>query len=219
MSNKNQQCPLRERITYGFGDFASCLFWATIMSQLLFFYTDVFGLVPKAAGLMFLVSRVLDAFFDVVIGMAADRTKSRWGKFRPYILWGAVPLAVSAMLAFTTPNFGDTGKLVYAYITFIAFMFLYSTVNIPYTSLLGVISSDPVERTSASSFKFIGAYLGGIIVSLTVLPFAAHFGQGNAAKGWHTTMTIYAIAAVILFWITFLSTRERITPSPRKKPP
>jgi GPH family glycoside/pentoside/hexuronide:cation symporter len=217
MSNENQQCPLRERITYGFGDFASCLFWATIMSQLLFFYTDIFGLVPKAAGLMFLVSRVLDAFFDVVIGMAADRTKSRWGKFRPYILWGAVPLAVSAVLAFTTPNFGDTGKLVYAYITFIAFMFLYSTVNIPYTSLLGVISSDPVERTSASSFKFIGAYLGGIIVSLTVLPFAAHFGQGNAAKGWHTTMTIYAIAAVILFLITFLTTRERITPIAKEK--
>ena len=217
MSNENQKCPVLERAFYGFGDFASCLFWATIMSQLLFFYTDVFGLVPKAAGLMFLVSRVLDAFFDVVIGMAADRTKSRWGKFRPYILWGAVPLAVSAVLAFSTPNFGDTGKLVYAYITFIAFMFLYSTVNIPYTSLLGVISSDPVERTSASSFKFIGAYLGGIIVSLTVLPFAAHFGQGNAAKGWHTTMTIYAIAAVILFLITFLSTRERITPIAKEK--
>ena len=109
--------------------------------------------------------RVSGCFFDVVIGMTADRTKSRWGKFRPYILWGAVPLAVSAVLAFTTPDFAYPGKLVYAYVTFIVFMFLYSTVNIPYTALLGVISGDPVERTSASSFKFIGAYLGGIIVS------------------------------------------------------
>ncbi|MGD0339110.1 MAG: MFS transporter [Bacteroidota bacterium] len=217
MSNGIQKLPLREKIGYGFGDLASCLFWATIMSQLLFFYTDVFGLTGKAAGLMFFVSRILDAFFDVVIGMTADRTKSRWGKFRPYILWGAVPLAVAAVLAFTTPEFGETGKLIYAYATFIVFMFLYSTVNIPYTALLGVISGDPVERTSASSFKFVGAYLGGFIVSATVLPFAAHFGQDNAAKGWQMTMGIYGIAAIVFFLITFLSTRERIQPIAKEK--
>ena len=123
--------------------------------------------------------------------MTADRTRSRWGKFRPYIFWGAVPLAVSAVLAFSTPAFNDTGKLVYAYITFILFMFLYSAINIPYTALMGVISGDPVERTSASSFKFTGAYLGGFIVSATVLPLAAYFGEGNAAKGWQMTMGLY----------------------------
>jgi GPH family glycoside/pentoside/hexuronide:cation symporter len=149
--------------------------------------------------------------------MTADRTKSRWGKFRPYILWGAVPLAVSAVLAFTTPAFSDTGKLVYAYVTFIAFMFLYSTVNIPYTALLGVITGDPVERTSASSFKFVGAYLGGFIVSATILPFAVHFGESNAAKGWQTTMAIYGAAAVVFFLITFLSTHERIQPIAKEK--
>jgi GPH family glycoside/pentoside/hexuronide:cation symporter len=217
MSNEIQKVSVRERAFYGFGDLASCLFWATIMSQLLFFYTDIFGLSPAAAGIMFFVSRVLDAFFDVVIGMTADRTKSRWGKFRPYVLFGAVPLAVSAVFAFTTPDFVYSWKVVYAYITFIAFMFLYSTVNIPYTALLGVISGDPVERTSASSFKFVGAYLGGIIVSLTVLPFAAHFGQGNAAKGWQITMAIYGIAAVVFFLITFLSTHERIQPIAKEK--
>jgi glycoside/pentoside/hexuronide:cation symporter, GPH family len=217
MSNEIQKVSLRERAFYGFGDLASCLFWATIMSQLLFFYTNVFGLTPKAAGIMFFVSRVLDAFFDVVIGMTADRTKSRWGKFRPYILWGAVPLSVSAVLAFTTPDFVYSWKIVYAYITFTAFMFLYSTVNIPYTALLGVISGNPVERTSASSFKFVGAYLGGIIVGLTVLPFAVHFGQDNAAKGWQTTMGIYGIAAVVFFLITFLSTHERIQPIAKEK--
>jgi len=193
------------------------LFWQTIMVYLLFFYTDVFGLTAAAAGIMFFVSRILDAFFDVVIGMAADRTKSRWGKFRPYILWGAVPLAISAVLAFTTPSFGESGKLIYAYITFIAFMFLYSTVNIPYTALLGVISGDPVDRTSAASFKFIGAYIAGFIVSATALPFAKYFGGGNQGQGWQMTMIIFAITAIIFFMITFLSTRERIQPIAKER--
>jgi GPH family glycoside/pentoside/hexuronide:cation symporter len=188
-----------------------------MLVYLLFFYTDVFGLTAAAAGIMFFVSRILDAFFDVVIGMTADRTKSRWGKFRPYILWGAVPLAISAVLAFTTPGFGETGKIIYAYITFILFMFLYSTVNIPYTALLGVISNDPVERTSAASFKFVGAYLAGFIVSATALPFATYFGGGNQGKGWQLTMTIYGIAAIIFFLVTFLSTHERIQPIAKEK--
>jgi GPH family glycoside/pentoside/hexuronide:cation symporter len=217
MSNEIQKVSLRERAFYGFGDLASCLFWQTITLYLLFFYTDVFGLAAAAAGIMVAVSRALDAFFDVVIGMTADRTKSRWGKFRPYLLWMAVPLAVAAVLAFTTPNFGPTWKLVYAYVTFILFMFLYSAINIPYTSLLGVISGDPIERTSSSSFKFIGAYLGGLIVSATALPFAKHFGHGDVTKGWQMTLAIYGVAAVILFWITFLSTRERIQPIAKEK--
>ncbi len=217
MSKEVAKLPLREKIGYGFGDLASVLFWQTIMVYLLFFYTDVFGLTAAAAGIMFFVSRILDAFFDVAIGMTADRTKSRWGKFRPYILWGAAPLAISAVLAFTTPNFGDTLKLVYAYITFILFMFLYSTVNIPYTALLGVISGDPVERTSAASFKFVGAYLAGFIVSATALPFATYFGNGNQGKGWQLTMIIYGVAAIVFFLITFLSTHERIQPIAKEK--
>ncbi|HVO75863.1 MAG TPA: MFS transporter [Ignavibacteriaceae bacterium] len=217
MNTEPQKLTFREKLGYGCGDLASVLFWQTIMVYLLFFYTDVFGLTAAAAGIMFFVSRILDAFFDVVIGMTADRTISRWGKFRPYILWGAVPLAVAAVLAFTTPGFGDTGKLVYAYITFILFMFLYSTVNIPYTALLGIIHNDPVERTSAASFKFVGAYLAGFIVSATALPFAKYFGNGNQGKGWQTTMIIYGIAAVIFFIITFLSTHERIQPIIKEK--
>lgn len=217
METVSQKLSFKEKIGYGFGDLASCLFWATIMSQLLFFYTDIFGLTGKAAGIMFFISRILDAFFDVVIGMTADRTKSRWGKFRPYILFGAVPLAVAAVLAFSTPQFSDAGKLVYAYCTFILFMFLYSAINIPYTALLGVISGDPVERTSASSFKFTGAYLGGIIVSATVLPLAAYFGQGDAAKGWQMTMGLYGVAAILFFMITFLSTHERVQPIAKER--
>ncbi|MBN1416324.1 MAG: MFS transporter [Bacteroidales bacterium] len=217
MSTKTGKLSFGEKMGYGFGDLASCLFWTTIMTQLLFFYTDVFGLTTKAAGLMFLISRLLDAVFDVIIGMAADRTKSRWGKFRPYILFGAVPLAVMAILTFSTPHFGSAGKLVYAYATFMSFMFLYSTVNIPYTALLGVISGDSIERTSASAFKFTGAYLSGLIVSATILPLAAYFGKNDIAKGWQTVMIIYGIAAVVFFMITFLSTRERIQPIAKEK--
>jgi GPH family glycoside/pentoside/hexuronide:cation symporter len=217
MNNPIQKLSLWEKIGYGFGDLASCLFWSTIMTQLLFFYTDVFGLTGKAAGLMFLISRLLDAVFDVIIGMLADRTKTRWGKFRPYILFGAVPLAVFAVLAFTTPDFGSVGKIVYAYATFITFMFLYSAVNIPYTALLGVISGDTIERTSASSFKFTGAYLSGFIVSATILPLAAYFGKHDITKGWQMAMIIYAVAAVIFLFITFLSTRERIQPIAKEK--
>jgi GPH family glycoside/pentoside/hexuronide:cation symporter len=217
MSSESQKLPLREKVCYGFGDLASVLFWQTITLYLLYFYTDVFGLSAAAAGIMFFVSRVLDAFFDVVIGMTADRTKSRWGKFRPYILWGAVPLAVSAVFAFTTPDFAYSAKVVYAYIAFIAFMFLYSTVNIPYTALLGVISGDPIERTSAASFKFMGAYIACFVVSATALPFAKYFGQGNDAKGWQMTLGVYGVAAVIFFLITFFSTHERIQPITKEK--
>lgn len=217
MANGSEKLSFKEKVGYGFGDLASVLFWQTIMVYLLFFYTDVFGLAAAAAGTMIAISRVLDAFFDVGIGMVADRTSTRWGKFRPYLLWGAVPLSAAAVLAFTTPDFSESGKLAYAYGTFILFMFCYSAINIPYTSLLGVISGDSNERTSAASFKFIGAYIAGFIVSATALPFAKYFGEGNDARGWQITMSIYGVAAVIFFLITFLSTRERIQPIAKEK--
>jgi len=217
MSAENKKLSFWEKAGYGCGDLASVLFWQTITVYLLFFYTDVFGLAAAAAGTMIAVSRVLDAFFDVGIGMTADRTKTRWGKFRPYLIWMALPLAIVAVLAFSTPSFSSGGKLIYAYATFIAFMFFYSAINIPYTALLGVISSDPDDRTSASSFKFVGAYSAGIIVSATALPLAQYFGKGNDAQGWHMTMILYAVAAVIFFGITFLSTHERIQPIAKEK--
>jgi GPH family glycoside/pentoside/hexuronide:cation symporter len=217
MTNGTEKLSFREKAGYGCGDLASVLFWQTIMVYLLFFYTDVFGLAAAAAGTMIAISRVLDAFFDVGIGMVADRTRTRWGKFRPYLLWFAVPLAVAGVFAFTTPDFSASGKLIYAYVTFILFMFFYSAINIPYTSLLGVISGDSAERTSVASFKFIGAYIAGIIVSATALPMANYFGEGSDAKGWQITMSIYGVAAVIFFVITFLSTRERIQPIAKEK--
>jgi GPH family glycoside/pentoside/hexuronide:cation symporter len=213
MSTTPAKLTFFEKAGYGCGDLASVLFWQTLTAYLLYFYTDVFGIAAAAAGTMIMVSRILDGVFDPVIGMVADRTKSRFGKYRPYILWGAVPLAVSAVFAFVTPPFGEGGKLAYAYLTLILFMFLYSTVNIPYSSLLGVISPDPTERTSASSFKFVGAYLAGAIVSATALPLARiTLGQGNETRGWPLTMAVYGVAACIFFFITFSSTRERVAP-------
>ncbi len=217
MSTEDHKLTFWEKAGYGCGDFASVLFWQTIMVYLLFFYTDVFGLAAAAAGTMTAVSRALDAFFDIGVGMTADRTNTRWGKFRPYLIWMALPLAVAAVLAFSTPDLSPTGKLVYAYITFIAFMFFYSAINIPYTSLLGVISGEPAERTSASSFKFVGAYSAGIVVSATALPLAGYFGGGNSAKGWQATMALYAAIAIVFFVVTFVSTRERIQPIAREK--
>ncbi len=217
MGTDNQKLSFWEKAGYGCGDLASVLFWQTITAYLLFFYTDVYALAAGAAGTMIAISRVLDAAFDVGIGMTADRTHTRFGKFRPYLLWMCVPLAAVSVLAFSTPDFGATGKLIYAYVTFILFMFFYSAINIPYSSLLGVISSDPNERTSASSFKFIGAYAAGFIVSATALPCAKYFGKGSDARGWQLTMALYGVAAVIFFLITFVSTRERIQPMVKEK--
>ncbi len=217
MSAENQRLSFWEKAGYGCGDFASVLFWQTIMVYLLFFYTDVFGLAAAAAATMLAISRAADMFFDVGIGMTADRTNTRWGKFRPYLIWMALPLAITAVVAFSTPSFSPTGKLIYAYATFIAFMFFYSAINIPYTSLLGVISGDSNERTSVSSFKFVGAYSAGIVVSASALPLAEYFGHGSSAKGWQTTMALYAVVAIVFFVITFLSTHERIQPIAKEK--
>ncbi len=217
MSAETKKLSFWEKAGYGCGDFASVLFWQTIMVYLFFFYTDVFGLAAAAAATMLAISRAADMFFDVGIGMTADRTNTRWGKFRPYLIWMALPLAITAVIAFSTPAFSPIGKLIYAYATFIAFMFFYSAINIPYTSLLGVISGDSNERTSVSSFKFVGAYSAGIIVSATALPLAEYFGHGSSAKGWQMTMALYAVVAIVFFVITFLSTHERIQPIAKEK--
>ncbi len=207
-----QKLGFGEKVGYGFGDLASVLFWQTLTAYLLYFYTDVFGIAAASAGTMIMVTRIVDGLFDPVMGMIGDRTNTRWGKYRPYLLWMALPLAITAVLTFVTPPFGPGGKLAYAYVTLILFMLMYSAINIPYSSLLGVISADPAERTSASSFKFTGAYIAGSIVSATALPLTLYLGGGNEAKGWPLTMSLYGVAAVIFFLITFSATKERVKP-------
>lgn len=134
---------IREKIGYGFGDMASSMFWKLFGSYLMIFYTDVFGMPAAVVGTMFLITRVWDSAFDPIIGIIADRTQSRWGKFRPYLLYLAIPFAVIGVLTFTTPDFSDGGKVIYAYFTYSLMMMVYSAINVPYASLLGVMSPEP----------------------------------------------------------------------------
>jgi len=217
MKNDSQRVPFLEKISYGFGDLASVLYWQTFMLYFTFFYTDVFLIPPAAAATMFLVSRIWDGINDPMMGMIADRTQTRWGKFRPYLLWLCVPFAFVGVLTFTVPDFGTTGKLIWAYGTFIAIMMLYTAINIPYTALLGVISADSKERTTISSVKFLFAFSAGIIVSATLLPLVKILGEGNEARGWQLSFIIYGIAAVVFFLIAFMGTRERVQPPKTQK--
>jgi glycoside/pentoside/hexuronide:cation symporter, GPH family len=216
---------LKEKVGYGFGDFASVLFWQSITMNMMFFYTDVFRIAETTqaavvAGTMIMVSRLFDAVIDPVIGMTADRTETRWGKFRPYLIWMALPLAIAAVLTFTTPNFGPGGKLIYAYVTLFVFMACYAGINIPYSSLLGVLTPDASERTSASSFKFTFAYISGMTVSATSLLLAKYFGNGVDTRdpgGWQKTIMLYGAVAIIFFVLTFLFTKERVRPQKSQK--
>ena len=215
-----QKLRITEKFSYGFGDFASCLYWQTISTYLLIFYTDIFGITALAAGAMLGVSRFTDAFFDPVIGMIADRTKSRWGKFRPFLLYGCVPLAVAGFLTFTVPNFEAKGKLIWAYVTFNAMMIIYTLINIPYTAMLGVITPNPKERTALSSIKFVGAFAAGIIVSATLLPMAkvgGWLGATTVQKGWQMSFVIFGIVAITSFLIVFFNTKERVLPPKAQK--
>lgn len=217
MSSEIQKLSFKEKISYGFGDLASVLYWQTFMLYFTYFYTDVFVIPAAAVATMFLISRIWDGVNDPLMGIIADRTKTRWGKFRPYLLWLCVPFAIVGVFTFTVPNFGATGKLIWAYVTFNAIMMLYTAINIPYTALLGVISADSKERTTVSSVKFIFAYAAGIIISATLLPMAKKLGGGNNAHGWQLSFVVYGIAAVIFFLITFKGTRERVQPPKTQK--
>lgn len=170
-----------ERFGYGLGDLASNLFWMQFVWFLNYFYTDVFGLAPAVLATMILAVRIWDSINDPIVGIVADRTDSRWGKFRPYLLFGAVPFAIVGSLTFTTPDLSPGGKLVYAYLTYGAMVLIYTVVNIPYSSLMGVVSPDPSVRTKFSQMRFIMAFSGGLIVQATTLPMVAHFG--SSAQG------------------------------------
>lgn len=217
MERNSPLLSFKEKVAYGFGDLASVLYWQTFMLYLVYFYTDVFIIPASVAATMFLVTRMFDGINDPVMGMIADRTKTRWGKFRPYLLWLAVPFAISGVLVFTTPGFGETGKIIWAYSTFILVMVMYTAINIPYTALMGVVSPNSQDRTALSSFKFIFAFGAGILVSATLLPMTKYLGGGNDQQGWQYAFIIYGIAAVIFFMITFKGTRERVTPPPSQK--
>lgn len=215
---------LKEKIGYGFGDMASSMFWKLFGSYLMLFYTDVFGLLPAVVGTMFLITRVWDSFFDLIVGIVADRTNTRWGKFRPYLLFLSVPFAVIGILTFITPNFGDTGKLVYAYITYSLMMMIYSAINVPYASLLGVMSSDPSERNVLSTYRMTFAYIGSFIALLSFMPMVNFFSGGSSdigdqQYGWMMSVIVIAVICAILFYCCFALTTERVKAIKKEETP
>ena len=179
--NANSKLPLSEKIGYALGDGAANIAWRGTATFLLVFYTDVFGLAPAVVGVLLLISRFSDGVVDVAMGIIGDRTNTRWGKFRPWILWTALPLGLILSLLFTTPNWSPGPKIFYAYATYLLFMFIYTANNIPYGALMAVITSDNKERTTLGSYRMVGAFAGGMIVQGALLYLVAYFGNVNPA--------------------------------------
>ncbi len=220
---------IKEKVAYGFGDAASSMFWKIFGMYSLFFYTDVFGITAAAAGTMFLIARLWDSVFDVFVGIAADRTKTRWGQYRPYVLWFAIPFAVMGMITFYVPDFGSTGKLVYAYITYSLMMVVYSLINVPYASLLGSISANPVERNQLSSYRMSFAFIGSFVTFMLLQPLIDFFAKtfdaesvhqqaasaveksiSTSAIAWTLGVGVIGLICVVLFLLCFSWTRERV---------
>jgi GPH family glycoside/pentoside/hexuronide:cation symporter len=211
--NRITMIMLKEKIGYGLGDMASSMFWKLFGSYLMIFYTDVFGMPAAAVGTMFLVTRVWDSAFDPVVGILADRTHSRRGKFRPYLLFLAVPFALIGILTFTTPQWSLTAKIIYAYATYSLMMMVYSAINVPYASLLGVISADPHDRNLLAVYRMLFAYLGSFIALLLFMPMVNVFSRGHSEQyGWMMAVVVIAVACAALFYGCFALTRERVKP-------
>jgi glycoside/pentoside/hexuronide:cation symporter, GPH family len=186
-------------------------YWTNISAFLMFFYTDVFGISALAAGSMLFSIKIVNAFTDPIIGAAADRTQTRFGKFRPYLMWMALPLAAAGVLTYTTPNLTGEGKLLWAYGTYLLMMVCYTGINIPYNALSGVMSSDPQERTTINGLRFIFAFSGSTLVTAATPSLVKWLGGGNDRLGWQLTMVLWGVAASGLFAVTFFNSRERVT--------
>lgn len=206
---------LSEKIGYGLGDMSASMFWKLFGAYLMIFYTDVFGLSAAVVGTMFLITRVWDSVFDPIVGVVADRTDTRWGKFRPYLLWLAIPFGGMAILTFYTPALGDTGKIVYAFITYSLMMMVYSAINVPYASLLGVMSPNLQDRNVLSTFRMMFAYIGSFVALLLFMPLVGAFTGGDTSQeeqqyGWLMAVVVIAVACSLLFFGCFSLTKERV---------
>ena len=205
MSTETQSMKLSfiEKFGYGLGDTASNFVWALMMNFIMFYYTDIFGITAAAAGTMLLFARSTDGVVDFFIGAIADRTKSKWGRFRPYLVWLCVPLAVVFVLAFTTPNLSPAGKIVWAWVTYNLLMLLYSAINIPYGALSGVMTDDPLERTSLNSYRMALAQIGGIIANSSFMMLIVKFAANNQQLGAQRTVMLFSAIAIVLFLVSF----------------
>jgi glycoside/pentoside/hexuronide:cation symporter, GPH family len=217
MGASSHKISVIEKIGYSLGDLSANLIFQTLMTFLAFFYTDVYKIAPVAASAIIFAGGMVGAFANPVMGIIADRTNTRWGKFRPWILWTAVPFGIMALLAFSTPNFSDSGKFAYALVTYILLVLVYSANNLPYAALSGVMTGDMAERNSISSYRFTAVMVAQFIVQVLLLPLVLILGDGDRTVGFEKTMGIFAIVGIVFFLITFLTTRERIIPKPEQK--
>ena len=212
-----EKLTIREKLGFSAGEYAGSVVWQAFMYFLPIFYTDTFGLTAAAVSTMFLVVRLFDAANDPIMGMIADRTNTRWGKFRPYLLWFCVPYGLGTVLMFTTPDFSYTGKIIYAYSTYGLMMIIYTAMMIPYNTLIGVISPDSKERTSVASYKFVFAYAAGASLQAFVIPLVDKLGGGDQSRGYTLTMAIFGTLCIFVFIIAFLSVKERVKPDVSQK--
>ena len=207
----NERLSFVEKFAYGLGDTASNFYFQFFNLFLVYYYTDIFGLAPLAVGTMMVSLRVFDAVMDPAMGIIADRTHTRWGKFRPYILWGALPYGIAGYAMFLNPGLSQQGKLVYAYVTYGLMWVAYTVINIPYSALMGEMSPSSEQRTSLSTYRFICAFVGQFLIVQLVVPLKKILGNGNEAEGIRYTMLIFSVISVALFFFTFSKTRERVT--------
>jgi len=218
MSTDTQKLSVKEKVGYALGDLAANLVFQTLVTYLAFFYTDIYGLEANHASAIILTVGLVAAFgFNPIIGAIADRTNSKWGKFRPWILWTAVPLGVVALLAFSTPDFEYKGKVIYAVVTYTLLLLLYAANNLPYSALSGVITGDMAERNSISAYRFVAVMFAQFFVQVFMLPIIESVGGGDKAVGIEIVMTWLAVIGTIMLLITFFTTRERIVPKPEQK--
>jgi Na+/melibiose symporter-like transporter len=218
MKSDSQKISLMEKIGYSLGDLAANLVFQTLMTYLAYFYTDIYGLDNNDASLVILTVGLTAAFlFNPIIGVLADRTKSKWGKFRPWILYTAVPLGVVALLAFSTPDFSYKGKVIYAVVTYTFLLLLYASSNLPYSALSGVITGDMAERNSISSIRFVAVMFAQFFVQVFMLSIIKYAGHGDKAAGMEKVMTWLAVIGTIMLLITFFTTRERVIPTEEQK--
>lgn len=219
MNTTQQKLSVAEKIGYSLGDLAANLIFQTLMAFLAFFYTDIYKIPAEGASLVMLIGGIIGACFNLVMGAIADRTNTKWGKFRPWVLWTALPFGIISLLAFSTPDLSQSGKLVYAFLTYFLLVIVYSANNLPYSALSGVLTGDMKERNSLSSYRFVAVMVAQFIIQVFLLPLALSLGQGDKAKGFEKVMFVFAIAGVICFLITFFTTRERISPPKEQKTP
>jgi GPH family glycoside/pentoside/hexuronide:cation symporter len=217
MNSTSQKLSIKEKVGYSLGDTASHFVWDMVGFWLLFFYTDIYGISAAAAGTIMMIARFWDMAIDPIIGVVSDRTNTRWGKFRPYILFGAIPYAVLAILTFTTPDFGEVGKIIYAGATYVLLMTAYAFINLPYSALGAVMSADTYERAGLNTYRFIAGFIGQFVVTGLALTLANYFGGGDKAQGFQYTVFLFAGLSLVFFFITFKTTKERVAPPKEQK--